>query len=102
MVDAFAWAQVLLSNSDIKISHESGIDEGETLVVNKGDTELGMGQLYPAENMGLTRFSKCVSLCYPEFLKYFITTSHSSQILMRWVDQEETLGYPRNSHLTQV
>ena len=47
----------------------------ENLAKNKGwdgDEQLGMGKLYPPEN-----------------------------IMRRWVDNEEFVGYPANAHLTQ-
>jgi len=72
--DASSWAQELLNDCGIPgITHESGVSEGENLSKNTATTEDGMGQLYPADN-----------------------------ILRRWVDREETWGYPRNAHLTQV
>ncbi|KAL7541402.1 hypothetical protein ACHAXR_010886 [Thalassiosira sp. AJA248-18] len=73
--DAFSWAEELLNDCDIPgIAHESNVVEGENLAKNKASSaEVGMGRLYPAEN-----------------------------ILRRWVDQEETWGWPSNAHLTQA
>ncbi|KAL7465600.1 hypothetical protein ACHAXS_005911 [Conticribra weissflogii] len=68
------WAEQLLDECDIPgTRHEPDIEPGENLAKNKGDTEFGMGQLYPPEN-----------------------------ILRRWVDNEATWDYPENAHLTQA
>jgi len=72
--DAFSWAEELLGDCDIPgISHESNVSEGENLAKAVSSTVGFMGQFYPPENM-----------------------------LKRWVDQEETWGYPKNAHLTQA
>mmetsp|Transcript_5487 Transcript_5487/g.10269 ORF Transcript_5487/g.10269 Transcript_5487/m.10269 type:complete len:443 (-) Transcript_5487:83-1411(-) len=68
------WAEQLLEECDIPgTRHEPDIEPGENLAKNKGETQFGMGQLYPPEN-----------------------------ILRRWVDNEETWDYPENAHLTQA
>lgn len=71
---AAAWADTLLADCEAPgVEHEPGVAAGENLAKNKGDAERGMGMLYPAD-----------------------------YILRRWVDREESWGYPRNAHLTQA
>ena len=67
------WANELLATcGENGIDHEHNVVEGENLAKNVGSSD-HMGQLYPADN-----------------------------ILKRWVDNEEDLGYPGNAHLTQA
>jgi hypothetical protein len=72
---ATSWAEKLLSKtcSIVGIEHEPGVEAGENLAKNRGETIYGMGALYPPEN-----------------------------IVRRWVDFEANVGFPQNAHLTQV
>mmetsp|Transcript_16934 Transcript_16934/g.35105 ORF Transcript_16934/g.35105 Transcript_16934/m.35105 type:complete len:471 (-) Transcript_16934:354-1766(-) len=70
---AKTWANKLLSTCDeTGIDHEKNISEGENLAKNVGSDDY-MGQLYEPD-----------------------------LILNRWVDKEETWGWPGNAHFTQV
>jgi len=71
--DAKYWANQLLNDCNIVgISHQSGVEEGENLAKNKGQSST-FGTEYPADN-----------------------------VVSRWVEMEESEPYPHNAHLTQV
>jgi hypothetical protein len=50
--DALSWATELLHSCEVDgIEHESGVEEGENLAKNRGGSDSGWGQLYPADNV---------------------------------------------------